>query len=201
MTSGWTLSVALFLIGVVAGCTGAGAPSAGGVSSADADGQDDRSGGHGEQDKATREIAVDSWAKETFLPTVPPYCDPAQPGVCELYTTGELNLTGSFAGDGPMVARQRWDTTSNSLWVERKVWFTGKVADCGFGSLTLAFQGHLEPDTGAGTRLRADVWILPGSPSSGLVGIVDFQGKVDQTQTPAADHQPWGHVTGTIWCR
>lgn len=146
-------------------------------------------------------MPIDTWGEETLVPVVPPHCDPADPGVCDFEFAGSVRFTsGTFSGEGPQVAHHRWDPATNSLWVKRVIAFTGTLGGCGSGSVTLVAEGHFAPDLDGGVRLQANVIAAPGSASSGLAGLLDLQGVIDQPPTPAFDHQPFAHVTGTMWC-
>ncbi len=198
-----TYAFTLMLLSTAGALAGCAAPNASdGTDSSDpADDVVPAVDGNATNHDGLRELAVDSWGEEFLTPLGPPHCDPASQWVCDVYAGGFGNVTGTFNGTGPLLARHHWDSSTNSAWVSRTFWFTGSVADCGSGSLTMYLEGHLAPDAKGGARMTGTVIILPGSTTSGLAGLVDYEGIIDQPAEIAFTHQPFAHLTGTMWCR
>ncbi len=100
-------------------------------------------------------------------------CGPSTPGTCREYLTGSANLSGDVVGNAVDSGFLYWESGSR---FNAREWFrvTADVAGCGSGTFTLANigTGALEPDAGGVIHILADLHLVAGSTSTGLVGLV-----------------------------
>ncbi len=124
---------------------------------------------------------------------------------CELYPDLFLDLTGPI--EGRMVDHGHFHyhdgSTDGSVDGYGERIFTGTIAGCGSGTLTLLVDGAAPPQPNPPNAFRyhePSMKLVPGSTTTGLSGVMDADLVLEWNITVQGTIRD-GTVTGTVWCK
>ncbi len=146
-----------------------------------------------------KEVPIDVWLMQTMSPSGT-VCNPATPSECaRFHYVGNFEVSGTWTGTMPYAAYYYFnETTEKASFVYEPGIFTGTIAGCGSGSFSVIGRGDVESvPTPQGVHGQITVELIPGTQSTGMAGVVDVQGKVDDYVGPRGFNF---HMLGVMHC-